>query len=191
MSMQNFLSDSLFVISRVWINVLVTALSAFVPLIVGVGFTILMHFTKTNPVPKIIRYLTIPLESLVPVIVIVAVYYIPFPDILPFSIPFSVESIACCVIGLTLCFLAYMPHRYNENDSIIKNIAVNGLGLIASIFKWSTIVGYIAVTDIMRAAAVQYGRTYTVIYYIWPLIVSFIVLAVIYILKNILRDVLK
>ena len=96
-------------------------------------------------------------------------------------------SIAPLLFGIAMVF----PSRFNTNYSIGKNIVVNVLGLFADIFKWSLVVGYIGVIDLLRENTMQMARTYEPSVYIGGFIVSLIVLLIINGLKLLFEEIMK
>ncbi len=181
------------ILSGLGTDILVVILSAILPLLVGIGLTVLMHFTRKSPLPKVLRYVAILTEGLVPTAVLFITFF-SVPDVVQEMIPtFRGQAISCAVISLSICFLGYMVFRYEERDSLLKNIVVNGIGLIADLFKWCVaLVAIIGVQDLIGFAKVYVGRTFEyVIPYTLVLIVSSVVLVVLYLARQLCKDLMK
>ena len=164
---------------------LVTVISIILPLNIGIALTILMHFTRKSPLPKIFRFLSILTEGLAPTAVLIFSHFCVFSSSNSRFIPASV--------ALSLCFMGYMIFRYNEQNSLVKNIVVNGIGLIADMLKWCfCILGYVGIINLTKAANVYAGRTFD---YFLPILllltISFIILAVLYIIRQICKEFMK
>lgn len=167
-------------------NVLITFLSALLPLIVGIPLVILMHFTGKTVVPKLLKYLMIIFESLAPVVITLLLFYCVFAGINN-STTFAVIS------ALSVCFLGHLPQQFDARDSLAKNIVVSGIDLIASLFKWSTAVCCIsAVHDVVWNAHAIMNRTYRAMpSLLIVLVITFVCLAVLYLVRNLCRDLMK
>ncbi len=163
---------------------ILSVVAVLVPLLVGVGFTILNHFTKRTPVPKIMRYVHLPFECLAPIACLGVIYFVVGAEL-------NLSAFAALVITFSICYWGYMVVRYNPADSLAKNIAVNGIGLIASVFKWSMISSFVGYMDLFRSANLMFGRTYDSSVMIIPLLISIGVLALLYVAKNLCKDLMK
>lgn len=166
-------------------NVLITFLSALLPLIVGIPLVILMHYTGKTIVPKLLKYPMLIFESIAPVIIVALLYFCIFANTR--SGTFAVIS------ALSVCFLGHLPQQFDARDSLAKNIVVSSIDLIASLFKWSTAVcSIIAVQDIYRAASSIAARTFDYApYLLIALVITFVCLAVLYLARNLCRDLMK
>ena len=165
-------------------DLLIVSLSAIFPLMVGIGLTTLLHFTRRTPVPKIFRYLAIFTEGLAPTVILLICY---------FEILLNAPGVVGAVVALSVCFAGYMVFRYDERDSLLKNILVNGIGLVADLFKWSfSILGYVAIVDITRAANLYRCTTYSMwTPFLLLLVITFAILAFLYLVRQICKDVIK
>ena len=63
---------------------------------------------------------------------------------------------------MLMAFFWYMPAKYNQAYSCVKNILYNGLGLISNVFKWSTVAALLSYPDITTAAKQAFVTTYTI-----------------------------
>ena len=170
MSSDSMLFTSL--LSGAALDLLIVFLSALIPLFFGIGLTVLFHFTRNTPLPKIFRYLSIVFESLAPGVLILCVYFSKLFAILLGS------NLTAAIVALSICFLGYMPFRYTASESLLKNIFVNGLGLLASLMKWSiSLVSLIGVSNLLGVARAYTGRTYNFSGYGLALVIAFLLLA--------------
>ncbi len=160
-------------------------LSVILPLICGIGFTVLMHFTRKNIIHRVVRYLAVFTECLAPSCLVVFIYYMVARTM-------DIEPFITVVATLSLSLLLYMPHRYESRDSLLKNIIVNSLGLIISAFKWSlAICSLIGVRDIVLVSRHMMARTFASWYNFVPLIFGIIVLVILHLVRNLCKDLLK
>ena len=166
-------------------DLLVTVISIILPLNIGIAFTILMHFTRKSPLPKVFRFLSILTEGLAPLSVLLFFYFCVFTSRNNVLIP--------AIVALSICFMGYMIFRYDGRDSLIKNIVVNGIGLVVDMLKWCfCILGYVGIMNIVNAANRYAIRTYSFFLPILLLlIISFIILAVLYIIRQICKEFMK
>ncbi len=172
------------ILSGLGTNVLIVILSSILPLVVGIGLTVLMHFTRKTALPKVFRLVSVLPESIAPIALILVAFF--------FVSATATQSILPVVITLTVCFLGYMVIRYDDRDSLIKNILVHGIGLLAELFKWSlAICGTVAVRDLVKSTSLIVGRTYEFAYYFIPLIISFCILIVLYIGRQLCKEFMK
>lgn len=110
------------------------------------------------------------------------------------NIVFILDLVASNVIHLstnvinTLSFLGYMPTRYNSDYSLIKNIAVNGIGLVSSIFKWSFCASFVGTVEMLRVANIHLSKTYEPSSFWTAMIISFAVIVVLELMKFIAKD---
>lgn len=171
-------------------DLLITALAVILPLIVGIGLTLLMHFTRKTALPKVFRYVSVITEGLCPLLILPMIYYV-FPQLL--TMQYAVNPVFISSAGLSLCFLGYMAYRYDGRDSLCKNIVVNGIGLVADMMKWcfaSTFM--IGVSGLVGAARNYSAYTYHFFGpYFSATIIILVVLVVLYIARQICKDLLK
>ena len=166
-------------------DLLVTVISIILPLNIGIAFTILMHFTRKSPLPKVFRFLSILTEGLAPLSVLLFFYFCVLASCNNALVP--------AIVALSICFMGYMIFRYDGRDSLIKNIVVNGIGLVADMLKWCfCILGYVGIMNIVKAANTYASRTYSFFLPIlFILIISFIILSVLYIIRQICKEFMK
>ncbi len=171
-------------------DLLITILAVIFPLIVGVGLTVLMHFTRKSALPKIFRYISILTEGLCPVCILLMTYF-TLPQILQYSL--AIKPAFASGVALSLCFMGYMAFRYDERDSLVKNIVVNGIGLVADMLKWCFGVAFlIGVSDLISAARNYAASTYLFFMpYFSVTVIIFLILAVLYIIRQICKDFIK
>lgn len=96
-----------------------------------------------------------------------------------------------CIIGFSVCFLGYFPARFNKDYSVGKNIAVNTLGLISTIFKWSFTAAIIGATELLRSMTMIISRTFEYKILFAGVLISFLILAAIHTVKLILEEKMK
>lgn len=162
-------------------NLLITLLSILFPLGLGILFTFLC--AKNRTLEKVFHWISLPFECICPLVIIIALYFI--------AIPTTQTALLPVVIGFSLSFLGYMPARFNRSMSAGRNIAYNGLGLVSAIFKWSFCAGYVGYVDLLKASEVARSRTYIPSYALIPVVASFIVIAVIEIVRRIIKNSAK
>ncbi len=165
-------------------DLLVTVISIILPLNIGIAFTILMHFTRKSPLPKVFRFLSILTEGLAPTVILMLFYFCVFV---------TGSALIPAIVALSICFMGYMIFRYDGRDSLVKNIVVNGIGLVVDMLKWCfCILGYVGIMNIVKAANTYAYRTYSFFLPILLLlIISFIILAVLYIIRQICKEFMK
>lgn len=164
-------------------NLLITVLSVILPLAVGTGLTVLMHFTKKTPVPKIFRILAVCTESAVPMLLVLVSYFCWFQNVR--------SALLAVTVAFSVSFLGYMVSRYEPSDSLLKNMTVNGIGLVADVFKWSTVVGYIGMMDMTKAADFLRMKDYETGYLLIPLAVIGGILLTLYLAKALCKNFMK
>ncbi len=175
-----------------WQNILTTAMSAVLPFIVGTIFTLIAGINKKAS--NVINWLSLPTESLFPGLVVLLVYYLGMPMFskIGVTIPSSVFSSVFLAMALSICFIGYMPARYVPSFSRGKNILYNGLGLVSSLFKWTTLGSFIAVFDItkeaMRIGAINYEMVTPVVL---ALVITVVVVLIIEIAKRLVKQFMK
>ena len=98
------------------------------------------------------------------------------------------NGIMVCIIGFTISFLGYMPTRYNSDYPFFKNIAVNGIGLVSSIFKWSFCASFIGAVEMLRVANIQMSKTYDPSSFWTAMIISFVVLLILELMKYVAKE---
>lgn len=157
-------------------NLLVTAVSCVVPMLVGMAAYGL--FGKQESISKLARLGCTLFESLSPLVVILLLYL----QVLPF------DALWVCILGFSICFIGYMPTRYQKDDSLLKNTVVNGLGLLSTIFKWSCCAGYLGIRDIVQVSEIIRGRTYDATSLWSVLIYTFAVLFMLELAKYIAKE---
>lgn len=148
-------------------NLLITLLAALLPL--GIG-ALLSFLASLGKVPAVIcRWLSLPTESLCPPLLLFCLMYLP-GMLLGMSLPFR-EAIV--IVGLAICFVGYMPARYETEVSFAKNLVCNGLDLVSQLLKWSFVARMLAVAEMSLAA-----ERYVAQGIVWPLIVALLLATV-------------
>ncbi len=157
----------------------ITFFSAIVPLIVGIPLSFVVK--KSKVVGKIFGWVNIPFECIcVPIFIFVG-FYIP-----GFVLGISIPRIVPVIVALTMAYLLYMPSRYNQNCSFLKNTLYNGLGLISNLFKWSFVAKSIAVVEALSVTV-----DYTSRGMFWSLIVTFLIAGAALLVIEVARTVIK
>ncbi|MBO4897889.1 MAG: hypothetical protein J5590_06300 [Clostridia bacterium] len=149
-------------------NVFITLLSAILPFGLGVLFTFLCSKDRTSS--RIFGALSVVFESLCPIVLLLIMFFCVFKN--------TRSVTPAVIIAMTLSFICYMPARYVSAWGVGKNIAVNSLGLISSLFKWSFCVSWVACKDMLGVANIIRNKTYdsSILWYV--LIVSFVILLI-------------
>lgn len=165
-------------------NIFITAVSCLLPL--AVGFTAYWLCNKNEHLTMIARILGILFESFCPIVTIGFLYYCGLGQL---NGQLNVNCILICIIGFSISFIGYMPLRYDPKNSIIKNLVVNTLGLISTVFKWSFTTGMIAVFDLLTYA--KMARTFGVassFVFIPVFFISFVLVLILETLKFIANE---
>lgn len=147
-------------------NIFITVGSCILP--ISVGFAAYWLCNKNESLTKIARICGAFFESFCPIVTIVFLYYCVFGQL-------HVNRILVCIIGFSISFIGYMPSRYDPENSMIKNLVVNTLGLISTAFKWSFAAGWIAVADLLKFASMQMAKTYDVASFSVVFFISFVI----------------
>ena len=69
-----------------------------------------------------------------------------------------------------------------------KNVAVNGIGLVSSIFKWSFCASFIGAVEMLRVANIQMSRTYDSSVFWTVMIISFAVVIILELMKFVAKE---
>ncbi|MBQ6946423.1 MAG: hypothetical protein IJN42_00095 [Clostridia bacterium] len=130
-------------------NFLITFVSMIFPLLIGLAAYLL---TKYFPIlGKVFHWLSLPFECLCPVVLLLVYFFVVFPEM---------NATILVIIVMSLCYLGYMPARFNSDFSFLKNFLYHGLGLFSSIYKWSFCVGYVGTMDLLRASNMLRNNSY-------------------------------
>ena len=124
-------------------NVLIAVGSCLLPMMVGMAAYFVC--SKNELLTKLAHLWGVIFESFCPAITILLMYYCIFAQT-------RLNGILVCIIGFSISFLGYMPMRYTSDDSFFKSVAVNGIGLVSSIFKWSFCASFIGAVEMLRVA---------------------------------------
>ena len=160
-------------------NILITIGSCILPMIVGIAAYFIC--SKNELLTKLAHLCGVLFESFCPVITILLMYYCIFAQT-------RLSAIWVCIIGFSISFLGYMPSRYNSDYSFFKNVAVNGIGLVSSIFKWSFCASFIGAVEMLRVANIQMSRTYEASSFWTAMIISFAVIVVLELMKFVAKE---
>jgi ABC-type arginine/histidine transport system permease subunit len=147
-------------------NILITAGSCILPMVVGIAVCVVCN--KNQSLSKIAHIFGAFFESFCPIVTIVFLFYCVFGQL-------QLNRIVICIIGFSISFMGYMPLRYEPKNSMLKNLAVNGLGLVSTAFKWSFAAGWIAVADLLKFASMQMAKTYDVASFVIVFFISFVI----------------
>ena len=179
-----------FLLEGLGYNLLLTLLSCIFPVISGVIWILI---SKTHKITfRIVKWLSLFSECLVPIAVICFVFYgIPYFTN-SIGLRLTINAFAACVIGFNLCFIGFLPARQNYNYSLIKNILVGTADLSATVFMWSLVASVIGFPGIVNKARHIIGFTFKS-FECWliVLVISFVVLAVLKLIKYLLEEFLK
>ncbi len=170
-------------------TLLITALFSLGPLAVGILLSFLS--SKFPAVGKVFGWLSLPFECIsVPALLLVSFYTLGglFGD---WYIGMKVVTWIAIAITFTLGFAGYMPARHVAEYTFLKNILYNGLGLIATVFKWSFCVYLIGFADLFNAARGIFGVTYKADVYWIPLVVFFVVLFILEAGRRLVKQLMK
>ena len=166
------------------VNLLITVLSSIIP--ITVGFVLSVASAESEKLSKAGRIFGLVFESLSPLVVLFLVYF-GIPQI----IGTTINSFVVSVIGFSICFIGYLPARYNGEYSPGKNIVVNSLGLLSTVFKWSLCVGYIGCSELLKNARSIIGMNYQFAFtYFLVFLISFAVLLVLEIAKFLAKELI-
>ena len=171
-------------------NLLITLLSAVVPLCLGVLLTFLA--SKSRIMETIFSWLSLPTECACPILLMLVLHFSVISDVqrmLPFAFP--VPAVVTAILAFTLCFSFYMPARFVRGDSFLKNVLVNGLGLISSMFKWSFCVSFIGISDLVSECRMMGNRMYDYRYYVIPFIVCIVIVIWLEVGKRLVKQFMK
>jgi len=162
-------------------NLLITILSVIVPLGLGILFTYLASLNRTSN--TVFSWVSLPFECIGPISLLFVNYYMGF---------FRMRSgLLIAVLTFSICFLGYMPARYRNTESLLKNCIYNGLGLLSTVFKWSFCASMIGVVEMQRAANMILTRTgdFTCLWI--PLICAFLFLLLIEVGRRLVKQFMK
>lgn len=160
-------------------NFLITGCSCILPLIIGLA----MYFicVKNKNLCKVAHFFGMFFESICPLLTIMIMYFCVLRKV-------QLNPLLVCIIGFTISFIGYMPTRFNKKDSLIKNLAVNGIGLISSIFKWSFCASFIGVKDMLGVAKILQSKTFEA-YYLWvPFLVAILIIFILEIIRFVIKE---
>lgn len=164
-------------------NLLITVLASILPIATGIGLTFLMNAVKSKGLRIAFRLIAVFFYCLAPLALLIILYFLLFASIR--------NPMPPVVAALTLSHLGYFVMRYDKSATALKNILVNSLGLLSSVFLWSTTVGYVGVIDVVKACTNISGVRYNYSYCWIALLICFLVLAVINIPRMILKETMK
>ena len=173
-------------------NILITAVSCIIPLFVGIVVYCLLKTFENKTFSRIIRFPSIIFESVCPLIVLFFVY---------FGIPYISRQLGFRIvltptmgtlIGFTICFIGYMPARYNSKDSLVKNWVVNSLGLFSTVLKWSFVSSVIGAPELTNKIQNYIAISFKSFeWWACGLIVTLVVIFIVELLKYIANEVLE
>ena len=164
-------------------NMLITFLASILPIAIGIGLTFLMNAVKSKGLRILFRIIAVLFYCLAPLILMLLSYRVVFMTVR--------TALLSIVVALTISHIGYFVMRYDSNATAAKNIVINSLGVLSSVFLWSTVSGYVGFNDIVKACNFISSMEYDFSYYWIALIVCFLVLAVINIPRMILKEKIK
>lgn len=163
-------------------NLLITGGSCILPLMVGVASYFLCD--KNKQLSKLAHFCGMFFESLCPLLTIVVLYFCVLGNV-------GLNPLIICIIGFSISFVGYMPARFSMDDSLLKNLAVNGIGLVSAVFKWSFVTRFIGFNEMLGYAYMQHARTYES-YYLWiPFVISFGIIFILEIMRFVVKENMK
>ena len=183
-------NHSMMYLQGLGMNLLLTLLSCILPVLFGVIWILI---SKTHIIThRIVKLLSQFWECFTPMIVIVVVYY-GVPQIANLiGLHFRLNPLVTCVIGFSICFLGFLPARQKSDYSIIKNILLNTVDLIATVFMWTLTASIVAFPEIVYVTKSIVGMNYRFFEtYLIPLVISFAVLAVLKLIKYLLEEFME
>ena len=160
-------------------NILITVLSAVLPLGAGIGSTFLLNAVKVKGFRIAMRIVGALFYSLPPIVLLLVMYYN--------GVMLRPDPMVSVVLALTVSHLGYFMLMYDPNASAGKNIAVNSLGLLSSLFAWSFAASMIGCRELLSIAKLGMTATFTT----GSIIVALIIAAAALLALNIPRVILK
>ncbi len=127
-------------------NFLITILAFIFPMLLGTLISVLIR--KSVSAQKVFKWINAPFASISIPIFFTLLYYFPglvFGSRMP-------SRILPCIIALSFAHLFYIPARYDNGYTFLKNILNNALGLLSSLFLWSITTRIISINDIFFKA---------------------------------------
>ena len=169
-------------------NVLITILAAIVPITAGILLSLLARVN--SKVSAVISAISIPFESILIPVAITICYYALIRIIHIGNARVLRTFLVVFVLALT--HWLYMPARYNEHFSFLKNILYNSLGLLSSLFKWSFVSFTIGVADAFSASRNVYAITFDGFWSFWvTLLGAFCILFFVEIARWLIKTFMK
>ena len=162
-------------------NLLIVLLSSIVPIGAGIGFTFAMRAIKKRGIRILLRILGVLSYALAPMALMMCLFFNLY----------HLESLTVIVLSLSLSHLGFFLVFYDNGSSAGKNIAVNILGLLSSVFMWSMAAGYIGYGEMLRICNLYAAKYYVTSYYFPALIAAFAVLLALNIPRMILKERMK
>lgn len=156
-------------------NVWMTVLSCILPMAVGV----LLAYFGNEKIRKTLSWVAIPFESICPMIFLMFVCY---NDVM------HISRVAIAIVAFSICFMGYIPARYSESDSKLKNLVYHGLGLFATVFSWSFCTRIIGVYELLGVAYKYSSMTFENGIFLLPLIVAMAILVVIHVARRMVKE---
>ena len=158
-------------------NVWMTVLSCILPMAVGV----LLAYFGNEKIRKTLSWVAIPFESICPVIFLMFVCY-------NVAMVAHFSRVAIAIVAFSICFMGYIPARYSESDSKLKNLVYHGLGLFATVFSWSFCTRMIGVYELLGVANNYANMKYEYDILLLPLIVAMAILAAIHVARRMVKE---
>lgn len=157
-------------------NLLICACASVLPLIIGfiVVFTQLgKPAAEPHPAWRLI-------ECVSPVPLLLWMFY---------AMPRSTGNVLMIIV-LSICHLGFIP-LHIRNTYGVRSFVLCAMDLLIALFNWSMIASFVSSLDIVRAAGVIHGRTYSADPYVYALGMSFVFLLLLHAIRYALLRVLK
>ena len=162
-------------------NCIMVLCACILPLMFGVGLSFLANVN--GGLRKLVKTVSNVFESMSFIFLIIILYYCVFWK--------YDSSLFVCIIGLTISHLGYISARLNQNCSIWKNIAVNSVGLLSSLFKWSLCVGYIGTRELCYSLNIIRSTTFEANVFWIGLLISFAIIFILRMIRLVLEETMK
>ena len=164
-------------------NLLVMLLASIVPAGVGIGLTFLMKSVGTKGIRLPFRIIGAVFYSLAPITLLLVLFFWTFAR--------STLTMPSVVIALMISHLGYFAMHFDKDASVGKNIVVNTLGLLSSLFMWSMVSGYVGFNDVVHMGNQIRGISFDPGILSVVLMITFVVLAALNVPRMILKETMK
>ena len=167
-------------------NLLIMLLSAIVPLIIGIGLTILVGKVEKKGLRIPLRIVGTMFYSLAPIALLLFLFFNVFGVARAEN-----AGMISVILTIMISHLGFFMIFYDASGSIKKNIVVNIMGLFSSTFLWSMAGSFVGVHEIISCAKMISGKAFEFGVYGTVLLICFAILAALNIPRMILKEVMK